>query len=259
MIHDISTLANGIRATQASGNPNINHAEDKLSTLMITTFESTEGGALQARRIQNSEHLSPSRRGSKRPISSAPRPPLLVRASSSKRRNIGCAAGCHCNCHTQYSSQSPPFLYRILGRLFVGYSGCPAGLVPPCNESSCRSGLGSSTQINYIFPPWFCNRLLTLTLETSVMGDPSLNLTVYRGVPTGSKIFRFTASQDVEGLCSLFVHGLASPQDVDSQYGYTALQVSQIQSISSSCKWRFPIDKHVSTPEKRPSMEANAY
>ena len=229
MIHDITALANEVREARASVSLDVSQAELKLSSSMPSKFENTPSHVFPARRIQNPEHLTTLERQPGRPMSFSPPSLILVRASHSKGRNAECAANCRCDCHRTSLLRSPPFLDRVLGKLFIGYSGCPAGLVSACNEVSCHSGLASSAQVTYIFPSWFSNRLVSLTLETSRMGDPSLNLSVYRGIPTGSKIFQFTSSQDIEGLRSLFIHGLASPKDVDNQYGYTALQVSKVR------------------------------
>ena len=150
---------------------------------------------------------------------------LTIRTSLPRNKLAYCNTGCCCNCHRICSLQSPSFLDRLLGKLSVDYSGCLAGLVPPCSDASCLSMLSSSTQFIYVFPSWLCSKVLELSLQTSPLGDPSLTLAVYRSVPTGSKVFWLTACNDVDGLRSLFNGGLASPKDIDNQYGYTVLQV----------------------------------
>ena len=230
MIHDLSHLASDLRAAQVGANSDVYQEERKRYRLTSTTVKNYRSGALQLHTSQVSKYLSSSARERDGLTSTSTHPFLLIRASRPGRKNATCAASCRCKCHIPHSFQFPPFWNRLLGKLFVGYSGCPAGLVPPCNQGSCHAGLSSTTQVNYIFPPWFCNKLIKLSLETSLMGDANLNLVFYRGVPTGSKIFQCTALEDVDSLRSLIVGGLASPKDVDNQYGYTALQVSSSQS-----------------------------
>ena len=189
MVEDISLVTNEIRAKQAYSTSDFDQRINEQCELIRTFLGNTEetSKALRAQLDRTLKHGSPPTQALDKSTNSSSSSLLQIKASRPKRNAVYCTNQCRCDCHRIHTLQSPSFLNRLLGKLFIGYSGCPAGLVPPCSDASCGSRLSSYTQVIYVFPSWFCTKVLTLLFETSPLGDPSFTLVVYRGVPTGSK------------------------------------------------------------------------
>jgi hypothetical protein len=56
--------------------------------------------------------------------------------------------------------------------------------------------------------------------------SPQMSLSTPRRVPDSAQYVSYALEDNIEGLKSLFKHGLASPRDVSSTRGYSILQVS---------------------------------
>ncbi|KAI1429135.1 hypothetical protein F5Y12DRAFT_710346 [Xylaria sp. FL1777] len=73
-----------------------------------------------------------------------------------RRRGL-CLAGCPCSCHTiGHASRRfalPQSMARLLGSLFVRYTGWPISLLS-CNWNDCRATQTSRIQATYVFPTW---------------------------------------------------------------------------------------------------------
>ena len=64
-----------------------------------------------------------------------------------------------------------------------------------------------------------------------------MSLVFPRIVPIDSKIMSYAFAGNMDGIARLFEQGLASPFDVSSNYGYTALHVCEtIRPISATCE-----------------------
>jgi hypothetical protein len=62
-----------------------------------------------------------------------------------------CRTGCACACHSQQRTASPRLLNRVLGQLFVGYTGLPY-LSPKCDNQVCAKSRAAKVSIEYWFP-----------------------------------------------------------------------------------------------------------
>jgi hypothetical protein len=147
-----------------------------------------------------------------------------------------CRPGCNCVCHKRQYFKSPQILDRLIGSLFIGYSGLPIA-TPQCTEYSCQRRSAPSTQISYCFPSWFLKRQLSLSILFTPLDGPIISLRIPRLVSPSSKIFDYALLGNVAGMKFLFKEGLASPNDVRFDCGVSALQVCSIDEVFYM--WKF--------------------
>lgn len=60
-----------------------------------------------------------------------------------------------------------PFLQRLVGTLFVGYTGSPL-LTEQCSETSCLQRTTPSVSVTYYFPQWLLQRAIIFSFANSV-------------------------------------------------------------------------------------------
>jgi hypothetical protein len=144
-----------------------------------------------------------------------------------------CRTGCQCACHSQSRSATPGMFDRMLGQLFVGYSGLPL-ISPRCNNDSCLKSKASNLTFEYWFPLGFvCSQIVRFRLGYQTNIGPQLEFSTLRRVPDSAQCITFALNGNVDGLKDLFSRGLASPRDVSSTRGYSVLRVqSLINSIT---------------------------
>ena len=135
-----------------------------------------------------------------------------------------CRPWCSCACHSETRAQTPQFLEKLLGSLFIGYSGLPA-ITKSCSERSCHARAQPIVNITYFFPPWFLARKISLALSSVALAGPDAKLRTQRTVPGDADLFRYAKIGDVDKMRMLFESGLASPDDVHYESGVTALHV----------------------------------
>lgn len=132
---------------------------------------------------------------------------------------------CSCSCHSSGQLRSPPILQRVLGSLFVGYTGMPFSSVF-CTEAACNGTVQRRLNISYYFPKWFLMRALSFVFDTNPVLRPDFNLRTVRLVDRSADVFHYALYGNIEGLKYLFNKKLASPHDVVLNGGYTPLHVS---------------------------------
>lgn len=142
-----------------------------------------------------------------------------------------CTPWCSCLCHKESSIRTPQLLDRIIGTLFVGYSGLPRSM-PQCNQKSCHLRAQPRAYATYYFPRWFLSRVVLFMMTYTPLAGPVATLKVQRTVPGSADIFTFAKNGDVARMKSLFENGLASPHDVHAESGVTALHVREIRPRS---------------------------
>lgn len=137
-----------------------------------------------------------------------------------------CRPDCNCSCHSEYNSKTPGYLDRIMGRLFLGYSGFPS-LVTSCDLTICQRSQSPSVSAEYWFPLGFCwSQIVRFELGYQAQLGPQFGLTTLRRVPDSALCVKFALEGDIDGLKKLFQHGMASSKDVSSTRGYSLLRVS---------------------------------
>lgn len=130
-----------------------------------------------------------------------------------------CPPWCSCACHSRTTFLVPsPF-----GTLSGSFSGLPL-LTGRCAEHACKRPTGPSGCIAYRFPSWFWDRLLAISMKTSPVCGPEINIRFPRMVMP-SKLYLFALHGETKRVQSLFTEGAASPWDVNN-HGSTALYVS---------------------------------
>ena len=153
-------------------------------------------------------------------------PHNLQNPSVVSRRHIACATSCACRCHDRVTWRSPMCIGSLLGRLFVEHAGLPI-LAPPCDKSDCQWNFKLCMTIQYLFPSWFAQWALYACSRLCYHGIQH-TFRVSRAVWSGSKIFWQARLGDVDGIRTLLASREASPYDVSSECGATALNVRPI-------------------------------
>ena len=147
-----------------------------------------------------------------------------------------CTPWCSCVCHKEAKLRSPKLLERLIGSLFIGYSGLPV-LTKECNEASCHLRAQPSSSVTYFFPRWFLARAVAVVMTTTPLAGPVVDLKFQRIVPGDADIFRYAMLGDIDKLENLFINGLASPNDVHAESGVTALHLAVSHRKIEACKY----------------------
>jgi hypothetical protein len=148
-----------------------------------------------------------------------------IQVRTSYRRVMLCGPACRCSCHSERRRRTPQFLNRLMGSLFLGYTGVPV-FPHPCDDSLCAQRSFPSAHLTYFFPEWFFRRMLTLAMAFDPVGGPQVALRMPRILPDTAKIFHLATSGDIDAIKAMFKTGQASPFDVSSSFGYSVLHVS---------------------------------
>ena len=136
-----------------------------------------------------------------------------------------CRPGCHCVCHIENRSSTPGFADRVLGQVFVGYTGLP-GLSPKCDIGTCEKSQSPGMSFEYWFPLWFVwSQIVRFRMTYERNLGPQFEISTLRRIPDSAQCVTFALNGDIEGLKDLFRQGLASPRDVSSTRGYSVLRV----------------------------------
>ena len=136
-----------------------------------------------------------------------------------------CGPGCSCICHVEQRSSTPSLMDRVLGQVFLGYTGLP-GLTRKCNVDSCKKSQTPSMSLEYWFPLGFLwSQIVRLRLTYESNLGPSFEISTLRRVPDSAPCVAFALNGDIDGLKDLFRRGMASPRDVSSTRGYSVLRV----------------------------------
>jgi hypothetical protein len=139
---------------------------------------------------------------------------------------------CGCICHKTYRFTTPKSLYDYLGAVFVSHSGFPA-MTRQCNDPYCQRPAEPSGNVTLHWHPWLSTTVLTFAF--SHIPSPEMLLRMSNSIPRSAEVFKYAANGDILGLQSLFDLGKASPFDVCSVKGQSALRVWR---KSSTLCWR---------------------
>lgn len=134
-------------------------------------------------------------------------PPLIIQTRVLLKRPFD--EGCHCSCHQPKYLQSPNMVQKIIGNLFIGYTG-PTLVFGSCNDSRCRQESSASARLTYIFPYWFWQRAICVAFSFNNGAGPELVIRVPYVRPISADWFRCARCGDVEGLKNLLKSGKAS-------------------------------------------------
>lgn len=101
-----------------------------------------------------------------------------------------------------------------------------------CTEYTCKCPGYVFGSIVYQSPGWFWGRLIAITIESSPVCGPEINIKFFQVVmPSNLDLFAFHG--DTDKAKSLFTKGAASPWDVNNQCS-SGLSVSHSNSTAAS-------------------------
>lgn len=138
-----------------------------------------------------------------------------------------CSLWCSCACHS-------PMTFSLLSR-FGTVSGSLSRLPwqkRSCTEYSCKGPKYVSDSIVYQFPSWFWSRLIAVTMKSSPLCGPEINIKFHRAIMPSS-LYLFAFHGDTDKVKSLFTEGAATPWDVNNQ-GSSGLYVSHSNATVAS-------------------------
>ncbi|KAI0455479.1 ankyrin repeat-containing domain protein [Xylaria acuta] len=148
-----------------------------------------------------------------------------------------CSGGrCRCACHSTGRVSMPGgLLNRVVGQLFLGYSGLPP-LSPSCNIPSCEAAQKPEVTAEYWFPMGlFWSMIVQFNLSYQMNVGPQFEIKTLRRVPDSATCVNYAVRGNIEGLKGLFKRGVASPRDVSDTRGYSllrwALYANQFETV----------------------------
>lgn len=120
---------------------------------------------------------------------------------------------------------TPKFLQNFLGFLCLVY--LHGEHRRPCRcLRLCDCTTTKSLSMTFQLPHWLLSYALTVLYTVSNRVGPEFLLRTPRVRPANSDVFHFACTGNIEGMRSLFRHGLATPFDIEYGTGLTALHVS---------------------------------
>jgi len=152
------------------------------------------------------------------------------------RRQNQCHGLCNCICHSSTRMRTPTYLNNVIGVLFLGYSGMPL-LRLSCSVNECKSYATRSLDLIYTFPKWILQRAIYLVAAVTANDGPMVGLTIRRRIEYQGEnnIFQMAVVGNAEGVRELLSRRLASPNDLDTLYGESALYVSKASYSRGLC------------------------
>ena len=143
-------------------------------------------------------------------------------------RVVRCHGNCECVCHSRSRLQTPNFLNRFFGQLFIGYAGLPIW-TRDCDRSDCTNHYSRAFQVSYTFPGWLLSRTVDITAAMTYTNEPHFGLKIRNRVQnTENSVFSLARNGNLPGIKDLYVRRLVSPNDLEAMTGQTALHVSPI-------------------------------
>ncbi|KAL8997543.1 MAG: hypothetical protein Q9169_003238 [Polycauliona sp. 2 TL-2023] len=142
---------------------------------------------------------------------------------------------CLCQCHQVTTMATPGDWSRLMGRLFVGYTGLPLPS-KKCDRKSCQHGqVQTRIRVAYLFPFWFALRLFALTVtraSTSFMWK----LDFPAVTPCNSDLFVQASLGNIDKIQGMLSTDSGAFNVIDSVANksplHIALQFRQVSSVS---------------------------
>ncbi|KAI0445000.1 ankyrin repeat-containing domain protein [Xylaria telfairii] len=146
-----------------------------------------------------------------------------------------CGGRCRCACHSAKRISTPGRLNRVIGQLFLGYSGLSARR-SSCNIPSCKAAQKPKVTVEYWFPmSLFWSMIVHFNVSYQMNVGPQFEIKTLRRVPDSAICVNYAIRGNIEGLKDLFKRGAASPRDVSDTRGYSllrwALYANQFETV----------------------------
>jgi hypothetical protein len=148
-----------------------------------------------------------------------------IRFQTIRQQSNKCHFSCLCACHARGQMQTPRLLRYFFGALFMCYSGLPV-IRARCTEKKCTRQNSTYIQVNYQFPTWMLTQVRSMMITYHRLDGPKLTLSTRRVITYEGRVLEYARRGNIEGMQTLFMQGLASPQDVSSVGGSSVLHVS---------------------------------
>ena len=140
-----------------------------------------------------------------------------------------CPNGCRCQCHTNTSVRTPPWLRSVFGQLLWSYNSSIS--MRSCSFPSCRKSLGKH-HFTYYFPPWLVSRALiaSASLEDLFGAGAKMSISIPLIVPEEDHIvWSFVMAGNLQQLRHLLSRD-KNLIHVRNQWGQSIMHVSNIPS-----------------------------
>lgn len=139
-----------------------------------------------------------------------------------------CNPKCSCLCHRWRFFQSPTILKGVAGSLRITHNIIFLSM-RRCDDANCfRQTARQTVDMNYVFPKWICNRIITLALEISSIRSPELCLRTTKMNPNTISLYRTATEPDgLDYVKKVLKEGEISIYDGDEN-GDTILHVRGI-------------------------------
>ncbi|KAH6652404.1 ankyrin repeat-containing domain protein [Truncatella angustata] len=137
-----------------------------------------------------------------------------------------CAAACPCSCHRMAVLQYPAWAKKLVGQLFVGYSGIPLLNSNACSERSCKSGRRVLVKVSYFFPRWLVSRMIFFMSDSNSYDHGSPMIRIPKVVSSDSEIFILAQKGNIPGMQRYFSEGKGSIFDVNDTEGRSPIHLA---------------------------------
>ena len=121
----------------------------------------------------------------------------------SRFQKRGCVPECECTCHRRKKYRSPSIAQKILGEIFIAFSGLSLRSMS-CADNRCiqKSHIQKSqfsATVTYYLPTLFLRKMISLVLITTSQGDPAACLKV-RPISSDFSIYRAVEGNDLQAV-----------------------------------------------------------
>ncbi|KAK0739599.1 ankyrin repeat-containing domain protein [Apiosordaria backusii] len=140
---------------------------------------------------------------------------------------------CTCVCHKVFRIDTPTCLQNYLGAIIIAHSGF-SPITSQCTDPYCRHPETPFGSLTLYFPPWFLNRALNMVI--SYASSPEFLVRIPQVLPADHAMFRYARSGNVEGVRSLLASRQATPFDITSNWGQSALRLAVSYNRLEVCK-----------------------
>ncbi|KAL8681077.1 MAG: hypothetical protein Q9186_002789 [Xanthomendoza sp. 1 TL-2023] len=144
-------------------------------------------------------------------------------------RRRPCHSACRCTCHRAHRLLSPGILQKLVGNLFLGYSGLPSPF-QRCDMLHCRGNSLAHAKMTYRFPSWFWQRAINITFCSGTSPELLLRFPCVR--PYNGDWFDAARDVNVDRLKHLIQRKQASDAELD--YDIKLLLSPQYRSIGEN-------------------------
>ena len=139
-------------------------------------------------------------------------------------KRLSCNSYCSCICHSHQQYDSSGIFNKLLGSLYVRYTGLPV-TVFKCDSGTCLNQLPRHFQASYTLPAWSVRKTLSIVWSLSVSG-PSFELRVQNRVHERTSNAVILAHHgDTQGIIELLGKRKASLTDVSHRLGISSFRV----------------------------------